>query len=403
MVDLELYRNYLSNQGGNLAEIRRNRSYDHVNATFRGDPAYKKVYILSQDGWKFEDAKYQRHSTESISKDAVDYYLQFRPGVRYPVGTFVIVPDERSPEINLTKNELANPLLQPPEERTQWWIIVDRTEANMFIRHSILRCDWNFKWIIDGTINECMGCLRSMNSYSSGISETNVGTYIDNLAAAWLSDTYYVYGDKIKDFGLCDTRTIKLIHRFMITHNVLDPKVFRVTKIGDLSPAGIIKYSLDQTEFNSKRDNVDLMLCDYYTESGDVVVENPDDKWTDDVTNSSIAQLEINSDGELVVSNQPAILPLTIGQNSYYGAKFSSPDVMAVWRISIIDENNELSDEKKEYYEGLMRLTPMVGNVIAVKPGKVNSLIGKKFRLEVMDDKNEYYSFVDLEVGEREA
>mgnify|MGYP004596765991 CR=1 FL=1 len=40
------------------------------------------------------DAKYVFHQDQSISKDAVDWYLQFRPGVEFPIGTIVIVPDD---------------------------------------------------------------------------------------------------------------------------------------------------------------------------------------------------------------------------------------------------------------------------------------------------------------------
>lgn len=398
MINIDDYRAYLTRKGDTLAEIRRNASYEQINATFKGDPAYKRVYVLTKTGWRFEDAKYQRHSTESISKDAVDYYLQFRPGIRYPIGTLVIVPDERNPQVNLSPSELADPFTQPEKERTQWWLIVDRTEANMFVRHSILRCDWNFKWIVDGKINECMGCLRSMSSYSSGISETDTAIYIDNLAAAWLPDTYFLYGNSIASLGLVDTRTIKYLSRFMITHNEFDPRVFRVTKIGDLSPAGVIKFSLDQTEYNPKRDNAVLMVCDYFTESGETVVDEADDRWSDDVANSSILRMELNDQGELVPYAGDDVASVNIGEPSYYKVKFSRLDVYPVWRISIIDLENKLTPEKKKYYQGLMKIASLDDGIVAVKPGKVNSLIGKKFLLEVMDKNGDYYSSIEMEV-----
>ncbi len=403
MLNLNGYKEYLSAHGANLAEIRRNRSYDHVNATFRGDPAYKRVYVLTKDGWRFEDAKYQRHSTESISKDAVDYYLQFRPGVRYPAGTYVIVPDERSPEINLSKTELIDPFRQPVQERTQWWMIVSRTESNMFIRHSILKCDWNFKWIYGGKIQECMGCLRSMSSYSSGISETDIGTYVDNLAAGWLPDTHYLYGEELSILGLSDTRTINYMTRFIISHNELDPRVFQVTKIRDVSPAGVIKFSLDQSEFDSKRDNAELMVCNYYANDGETVVGGTEDKWSDDVTNSRIYQMIINENGELVPYEGDNILPLTIGESSYYMVKFSGLDVTPIWRIVLLETDESLTDEETKYYRGLIKITTMDDGIVSVKPGKVNSLAGKRFALEVTDNKGEYYSSIETEVQRREA
>lgn len=61
--------------------------------------------------------------------------------------------------------------------------------------------------------------------------------------------------------------------RFMLTNNIFDPKVYQVTKIIDLNPSGIIKLSIKQDELNNKTDNIQLRICDYYTESGDQKTE----------------------------------------------------------------------------------------------------------------------------------
>ena len=39
------------------------------------------------------------------------------------------------------------------------------------------------------------------------------------------------YGDEMSDYNLCDTRYLQHEHRFMLTHNKLDPKVYTVTKV----------------------------------------------------------------------------------------------------------------------------------------------------------------------------
>ena len=106
MITVNSFKKSLSRQGRNLAQVRKNRSDDIINQTFTSDPTYKRVYILTKDGWKFEDAKYQFHSAQSISKDDVDYYLQFRPKVHYPIGSYVIVPDDTDFDINLSDEEL---------------------------------------------------------------------------------------------------------------------------------------------------------------------------------------------------------------------------------------------------------------------------------------------------------
>ena len=71
--------------------IKQNQSNMIVNSAFTADAQYKRVYILTKDGWKFEDAKFQKHAKYSILKDAVDYYVQFRPKVHYSVGRFLMI------------------------------------------------------------------------------------------------------------------------------------------------------------------------------------------------------------------------------------------------------------------------------------------------------------------------
>lgn len=166
-MNISSYKNYLSSRGNTLGQVKRTQSDVIMNNTFTLDPTYKKVYILTKEGWKWEDAKYQFHSAPSISKDAVDYYLQFRPKVHYPVGSYVIVPDDTDFDINLSEEEKVNPFSQPIENRKQWWIIVGRDEANAYVRYMILKCDWDFKWIYKGKMMNCWACSKNANSYTS--------------------------------------------------------------------------------------------------------------------------------------------------------------------------------------------------------------------------------------------
>ena len=166
-MDFLSYQEVLKSRGNNLAQARRIQSDENINATFTSDPAYKRVYILTKNGWKFEDAKYQFHSTPSISKDPVDYYLQFRPKVHYPIGSYVFIPDDTNFEINLTEAELKEPFSLPEEKITQLWFLVGRDESLAYVRYNALKCNWNFKWLYKGQIYSCWGANRSANSYTS--------------------------------------------------------------------------------------------------------------------------------------------------------------------------------------------------------------------------------------------
>ena len=398
MITLNSYKKALSSHGVTEGNIRKNKTDFIVNNSFTRDPNYKKVYILTKDGWKFEDAKYQFHVAQSIAKDAIDYYLQFRPSVHYPIGSYVIVPDDTSPDINLSDSELRNPFDQPVENRTQWWIIVGRDHANAYVRYNILQCNWNFQWIWDNHVQSCFGCARNANSYTSGRWNDNISSSLDDLNGAWIPDTYYVYGDKCKELGISDTRTIMHEQRFMLTNNILDPKVYQVTKVLELFPQGIIKLSLKQDEVNLHRDNIDLRICDYYTNTGDLNHTHESYDIPDNDLIGVVSQMIINQDNELVKSDTLSTL-LSRGVSTYYNVEFSMPDIIPNWELSLVDENGEFTEEDHKYYCGLIKVSQYNDNTVCIKPGKAKSLVGKKFILSIVDHSGFYHSSIELEVS----
>ena len=373
-----------------------------MDVTFTRDPNYKKVYILTPNGWKWEDAKYQEHSAQSIVKDPVDYYLQFRPKVHYPVGSYVIVPDDTSPDINLTEKEIENPFSQPIVNRTQWWIIVGRNEANSFVRYMILKCDWEFRWVYKGQLMTCWACSKSASSYTSGTWVDNMSSSLDDLTSSWLPDTYHVYRDKLKSLGMCDTRTIMHKQRFFMSNNDLDPKIYEVTKIKDITPQGVIKLSIKQDEFNEKRDNIKLHVCDYYTDEGDIQIDKPTVDEPDVTKSSEILWMTVSDEGELEDNIDPSLEMLQIGQTSYFSAKFyngtDETEVDGQWRIELSDIDG-FSEEDISYYIGLMKITKFDSSTIALKPAKASSLKGVKFVLSVEDINGQYASSIEVEVS----
>lgn len=172
MITLSDYQSYLLNNGKNISEVRKNQSDLIMNATFTGDTGYKKVYILSPtEGWCYEDAKYSKHATYSILKDAVDYYLQFRPKVHYPIGTYVFIPDDTDNDIGFYEYEPADPFKDSNFTVDKLWMIVGRDDATQFVRYNIIKCNWNLRWIYklkgERQILNCWCAIRSANSYTS--------------------------------------------------------------------------------------------------------------------------------------------------------------------------------------------------------------------------------------------
>lgn len=176
MVTMDMYKGYLNNKGKNLSEVRKNDSAMVMNATFTGDVGYKRVYILDPDqGWIWTDAKYSEHSKQSIAKDDVDYYLQFRPYEHHSVGTYVFIPNDTSPNIGFAEESPINPFkdanFEDIFENGKLWMLVDRNNATEFVRYMIISCNWLFKWIVKykgkNQIMSCYGITRTQSSYTS--------------------------------------------------------------------------------------------------------------------------------------------------------------------------------------------------------------------------------------------
>lgn len=388
-MELSQYKNYLMKHGRNVAEIKKNQSDVIMNRTFKRDPNYKRVYILTRDGWQWEDAKYQVHTTPSILRDSVDYYLQFRPKVHYPIGSYVIIPNDEDFDINLTEEELINPFLQPVERRTQWWFIVGRDDARSFVRYSVLKCNYEFKWVWKGRILSCFGSTRNANSYTSGRWLDEISASLDNLVYAWLPDVVYTYGSNtLNQLHLDNNQTITYDQRFMITNNQFDPKCYQVTKIMEMFPQGVIKLSLKQDDFNENRDNVNLGICDYFTNEGNIkVVINPNPTGV-----STIYRRAINDDGELIPSDGTS---LTKGVAAYFEVVFDGENIDPEWDLKLIGDYEK---DEVDYYTNLISLTEFDDGIILLRPAKAGSLSGKMFRLSVSDKNGDFYSSVDLEV-----
>ena len=396
MITAEIYKTYLASSGNTLSQVKRTQSDFVINDTFTADAAYKRVYILTKDGWKFEDAKYQFHTTPSILKDEVDYYLQFRPKIHYPIGSYVFIPDDTDSDINISGNELDNPLSLPDEKITQLWFIVGRDSALSYVRYNVLKCNWKFKWIYNGKQHECWGVNRSASSYTSGKWTDEYSSSLDSLTAAWLPDTYHTYGNHIYDLHVCDTRTIMHEQRFMLTNNILDPKVYQVTKIIDLNPSGVIKLSIKQDELNRTTDNVELQICNYYSSSGETTKPSPEEIYPSN-SNTKIQWMILNLDDELEILEDQSLKHLSLGVVSYFKYPLSNPDLYCKWNIQLKNDNS-YTEEQCRYYENLIKISTINEETISIKPGKAKSLTGKKFTLHVMDNNGFNSSSIDVEV-----
>lgn len=401
MIDFGTYSKILKTQGRNLSEVRKNQSDDIMDITFMEDVGYKKVYLLSPtEGWKYVDAKYSKHAVSSISKDKVDRYLQFRPKEHYPIGTYVYIPDDT--EFDLSFDDNKNPL--ESEIQDHLWLIVERNDATQFVRYLVLKCNWNFKWISDfgegRHIFNCWGCVRNANSYTSGIWTDFRITALDNITNAWLPNTFLLYGENMSRYGLSDTRSLKIQERIMISLNVINPNCYMISKIGEMTPQGIIKLTLKQDDYNPKRDNPSLMLCDYYNDTGDIIADQV--ILEDDIENPpTIIKMVVDANNELNVGS-PVFEPLVIdiGETYYLRAVFNESNTEAHWRIVLIDNENNYSESDVIALEKLITIRNVDKTTISLKPAKAQKAKGLHYHLIVSNIEGNQFSEIELEVNQ---
>lgn len=221
---LDAYKRKIKSQGGSMANALRNQSNAILNHSFKNDVGYKEVIIDNKN----VDARYYTNKSTTITGDSVDYLLQFRPNVTYPVGTYVSIPNN----YNVYED----------------WLIVANSDDVMFPKSNILKCNYDLKWVCDKRIMEYKAVIRS--SGDGGVEFKQYMSLVDGQYAIWLP-----FND--------DTKLIDYKTRFIITYNEKNPQSYIVTDIKDIRDKGLTKLTVTRDEISSY-DNLELKIANYY-------------------------------------------------------------------------------------------------------------------------------------------
>jgi len=246
---LESYRLRMAALGGYEGEAKRRNAQKIMDASWMRDPATKLVYVKWVDsGLPVIDdndipvyAKYNVKSYHNITGDAIAYLLQFRledmkdrPDIK--VGSYV---------------QIVNEIDEP-----EWWLIVHYDDRPQFRQFSILKCTWVYKWVsrIGGKriVYQCLGAPRKQNSYNSGVWLDYTTQTVENQEVMWMPTND-------------DTKTILYDTKFLKSSSGRYPPLrWTITKIEDTAVDGISMFTLAQDQFDSAKDNVELMIANYY-------------------------------------------------------------------------------------------------------------------------------------------
>lgn len=195
------------------------------------------------------DIKFQEYSSQTYDKDVVSKHLVLRPGQKcnvpyyqdtlgkfmaiFPTGLYVDIEDE-SGQFNK-------------------WLVVG--EANFyspqFPTYELLPCDKVIQWVYKGKKYQMAGCLRSQNSYNSGVWRDYRVESIENVEKAILPM------NEVSELIMYNQRLI--IDNIGITN---EPLAWRVSKYTRTQQNGVMLITFAQDQFDETHDYIEHLNPD---------------------------------------------------------------------------------------------------------------------------------------------
>lgn len=235
-----------------------------------------------------EDIKFIHKEAQPFNTQQVQFYIEFKPHVHYPLGTYIDIPDEMG--------------------EMKRWLIVRKDDDAMFNKYSILPCNYTVKWVYKNHIYECLCVIRSVNSYSSGVKEGLIINETDNRCKM------------IMPFDEVSTALYYDI-RIVVSSDRAIPFVWKTTKIEELTPSGISQFTITQDVYDETTDKAPdgTVVADINTR-----VILPDKNEEEGTLHSEIAAYRVYSNRDELLKDNVAL----IGKTYKFIGKF-------------IDENGE--------------------------------------------------------------
>lgn len=346
--------NAKNNGAKTIGQIYKEQSDWAMEQTWWNDPQSKVAYIYDyfhddqpeiKDHMTYEnttktriDIKFIVKSYQSMDKDQVDYYIQFRPdekfdftekdelyyyekdfhkkyGADYPIGMMIDIPDDRG--------------------IYHKWLICRDEPANQFPKFLILPLNYRLYWIEqdgDKRYKRNMWCaIRMQSSYTSGSYVDKVFSRPDNQTKLWFSmnsitEKFWYSDDNDKNMRLIVSAPIK------------EPVTWRITKCENAQPLGIQKLTLYQDRFNEHTDYVNLETGEMYANYFDSEIA-PTDPDTPTTPPSSITARIAASTSTIKVGGSYKNLTVNLFNDSNEDITTEYADAIFIWTCSIDDED----------------------------------------------------------------
>ncbi len=287
------------------------------------------------------DAKFIVKSYQSIDKDQVDYYIQFKPsqpveftkkdelyyyeqdfrrkyGAEFPTGLYCDIPDEKGVY--------------------RKWMIILSEPANQFTKYLVLPINYNFMWIErngkERIKRRMWAVLKSQNSYNSGLWTDLRFTTQENqdkvlLPLNSITDKIWYTDDQSK--------TMRVLVSAFTDH----PIAWKISKVENSQPLGIQRLTLYQTFFEQNHDYIEKdsdgyiigMWADYFSDG-----VTPTDPSTPTLLPSIYSKISASTDS-IKVGGSYKTLTLNIFKGSDDDITKEYSDATFTWSCSIDDED----------------------------------------------------------------
>ena len=219
------------------------------------------------------DAKFIVKGYQSIDKDQVEYYIQFKPSqkTRFEEGDELYYFETDYRRKYGVQDFPIGLMIDIPDDTGLYhkWLICSKEPANQFVKYLVLPCDYFLHWTErDGQniYKRSMWCVqRQQSSYTIGTYRDRYFEHPDNQTKIWLG-----LNSITEKFWYNDDREKTM--RLIVSAPTENPIVWSVTKCENFKPIGIQKLTLYQdyydpnTDYLEKDDNGNIiaMYADYY-------------------------------------------------------------------------------------------------------------------------------------------
>lgn len=384
--------NAKNNGAKTIGQIYKEQSDDMMNWTWDNDIQSKICYIYDfyhddqprlAEGMTYEnttktriDAKFIVKSYQSMDKDQVEYYVQFKPTQKthFSEGDelYYFETDYRKKYHN---DNFIGLFIDIPNDENIYekWMILRTEPANQFPKYLILKCNYELMWIENNGTEKIKrrmwSVLKMQSSYNSGLWTDLRFTSQENQDKVWLplnpiTEKIWYTNESSKNM------------RVLVSSFTDDAVAWQISKVENAQPLGVQKLTLYQDFFDQHRDyiekdengNIIGMWANYFDTN-----ITPTDPSNPTTPPSSITARISASTSTIKVGGSYKNLTVNLFNDSNEDITTEYPDATITWTCSIDDEDwtdkvtwragTEYNQKKVKF----PNYTSTIGKILSVK------------------------------------